>query len=472
MIPREARRREVVGAALGAVALALPMAFLWGFSVDDAFITARVAAHVASGVGHRFNSGGPVVDAVTPLAFPYLIAPFSGGDVLRAYLFTKWLGAASGLASAALLGAWLSRRSRSALVVLVPLALSTPLAAWCVSGMETGLVVLLCTLSLVGTPFGALAAGLAASLRPELVPWAVASVALSTFDPAPERRRPAMRAALALGPAVLVALVRTLAFGSPVPLAFHAKPSDAAHGLFYVAGALLWTGAPWLVVAPGIRSLPSRERGLLAAFAVHCLALVACGGDWMSLFRLFVPILPSLFLVGGRLVADSSWPASAVRVGMATVVSAVLLASKGPVARGVEARRFEFIRDARPALSGATRIAALDVGWVGVASPAAIVDLAGVTDASVARLPGGHTSKHIPERFLEHRGADAVVLLLAPGASVSGTSMGEVSPGSWARAVEARAAHEAAELSFVVRAVVPRSGGSERYVVLRVQNGP
>jgi hypothetical protein len=44
-----------------------------------------------------------------------------------------------------------------------------------------------------------------------------------------------------------------------------------------------------------------------------------------------------------------------------------------------------------------------------------VLDLAGVTDPTIASLPGGHTSKRVPEGLVESRGVDHAVLLLAPG---------------------------------------------------------
>src|SRR5213075_2838825 len=104
MEPGESRRRAFIGAALGAASAALPMAWLWGFSVDDALITARVAAHIANGFGYRFNTGGSITDAVTPLGFAYVLAPFARGGPLPAMYFAKWLGAACGVVASAWLG--------------------------------------------------------------------------------------------------------------------------------------------------------------------------------------------------------------------------------------------------------------------------------------------------------------------------------------------------------------------------------
>jgi hypothetical protein len=63
-------------------------------------------------------------------------------------------------------------------------------------------------------------------------------------------------------------------------------------------------------------------------------------------------------------------------------------------------------------------VAALDIGWLGAATDATIVDLAGLTDPVIAVLPGGHTSKAIPAALLDARKVDTIVLLLSEGASL------------------------------------------------------
>src|SRR4051812_50171324 len=81
------------------------MATAWGFSVDDALISARVAWQIALGHGYRFNAGGPSVDCVTPLGWAYLLAPFARGGPERALWWASVLGAALWLlAGAALRG--------------------------------------------------------------------------------------------------------------------------------------------------------------------------------------------------------------------------------------------------------------------------------------------------------------------------------------------------------------------------------
>lgn len=471
----------VISCALGVIAALIPIVWEWGFTVDDALITARVAANIAHGFGHRFNTHGPVVDAVTPLGFEYLLVPFAKNGPLAAMYFAKWLGAACGLLAGALLGREIGRGAggvravsatddvpnceagarRLPFLALVPLALSAPFGAWCDAGMETGLVVLLATAAIaVRSPVSLLFAGTAAALRPELCPWAAALLVGQLVTTRPSRGRIALSMSFVVGPPLVVALVRLSWFGHAVPLSFFAKPSDAEHGLRYVLGALLWTGAPALAVAPWtFRRLDSGSRVVLIAATVHAAALVVAGGDWMTLFRLFVPMLPGLLLVGARVLALSSLWASLVRSAVAVGTSAVLFANTGAVARRVLAARLALIDEARPVLAGHRHVAALDVGWVGAATDADVIDLAGVTDEVVARFPGGHTSKRIPERFLERRNVDTLVLFGEPAPS------GGLDGARFSRAVEVRAAREAAGSDFRFEASLNLAGTTQKYLV-------
>ncbi|HET9954845.1 MAG TPA: hypothetical protein VFQ61_10090, partial [Polyangiaceae bacterium] len=132
-----------------AFAAAIGMAALWGFTVDDAWISARVASNLARGAGYRFNSDGPVVDAVTPLGWAPLLALFAARGSTAALLAARWIGALTWLVAAAGLGVKWSRLGlRAAITGTTAIALTVPLGAWAVSGMETGLVIALGTVAL------------------------------------------------------------------------------------------------------------------------------------------------------------------------------------------------------------------------------------------------------------------------------------------------------------------------------------
>src|SRR6185503_17728081 len=112
------------------------------------------------------------------------------------------------------------------------------------------------------------------------------------------------------------------------------------------------------------------------------------------------------------------------------VAQMVVFVMRGPAAAHVLRDRMALIEAATPALAGAHTVATLDVGWVGSATSAEIVDLAGATDPEIAVLPGGHTSKAISGALLMARGPDRLVFQVDPRATGDAIA--------FARATEAR----------------------------------
>lgn len=466
-------RAPRVGVATSAVCGALlvagvPLLVLRDFMVDDALIIARVAHHVATGFGYRFNTTGPVVDAVTPLGWPYVVAIFAGTSVLRAFVAAKWIGALSYLLAVS----WLARsisRLPGRTARFAPLSLlgcSAPLAAWAASGMETGFIVLSCTLALTSRRAGAVAAGLAAGLRPELIPWAVV---LAFGSAVARRERPLgslLALACALGPALTAALMRSVIFGQAAPLSSLAKPSDLEHGAAYALGAAFGTGAlPLLCALRGYWRVDGHTRAVALSVGAHFIALILAGGDWMALYRLATPVLPAAIFVASALASQSPLPATAARVVCACALSSFVLVTTGGRAAHVGEHRLTLIERARRPLAGARCVAALDVGWVGAATPAAIVDLAGVTDPAVALLAGGHTSKRVSRDLLARRGADVLVLLLAKGERLHRPWW----TSQFDRAVERRVATLAGGLTVQSVALLPLGGTDQQYVVVAVR---
>jgi hypothetical protein len=403
-------------AVVGATAAAAGMWSARGFTVDDALIEARVAHHIATGIGYRFNPDGPVVDCVTPLGWAYVLALGAEQGVWQALSFARALGTIAWLCAAALLSAWSAALTTGYRRLIVPLTLGTclPLSAWAVSGLETGFIVLLGTLALMPNLWGAAAAGLAAALRPELVPWAV----VLSFGSAWARRAPLAERALcvasALLPAIGVAVLRALVFDRAAPLAVLAKPSDFDHGLRYTFGAFAFSGPVYLLGGYNSwRALEARYRAIAVALAAHAVALLGVGGDWMPLWRLFVPALPGVLLLGARLAQHSTPFCNGLRLIVVGLAVTFLYWFKGEDVRGVLAQRQRIASELPALLGDARRIATIDVGWVAAASGRHVVDLSGVTDEDVALLPGGHTSKRLPRDLLQRRDVDALVLLLA-----------------------------------------------------------
>lgn len=442
---------------------------LSGFTVDDALVAPRVAWRLARGEGYRFNASGPAVDAVTPLGWAFLLVPWAGRGPLAAFAAARWIGACCWVGAAAWLGSavWRAGRRWVRLTPLLFLAACAPLGAWAVSGMETGTVTLLATLALSGSRWAPLAAGWAAAWRPELIPWALVLTVGSSLVGRRGPSRTAVAVACALVPSLIVLVVRAEWFSSPTPLAVVAKPSDLEHGVSYACRALIWSGPPVLLAAPrALRSLPAQQRVIVVALLVHLGALVLAGGDWMALFRLFVPVLPGALLVGASVAERAPAWHTLVRGALGLGVCALVWLSTGMAARTVLSDRLKLIQQAKHVLAGSRSIAALDVGWVGAATDADIVDLAGVTDPRIAVLPGGHTSKRVPASVITGRNVDAAVLLLAPGQQLTEPWQDS----GFERVVERRVARLCEDVGFRPAAQLERLRDGRAYVV--VKEGP
>jgi hypothetical protein len=383
---------------------------MWGFTVDDALISIRYARHLASGIGYRFDAGGPSTDGVTPLPWPFLLAPLARGGAFDVLFRAKVLGVTLHAISAALL-ARVSAPSRARAACVVLLAACLPFAAYGSSGMETPLATLLCTIAIVFADrrWAAPIAGLAAAVRPELAPWAV-TIACGL---ALARKAPPRDVVLAVfagsGPFIACAILRRIAFGRFAPLALMAKPSDASHGAVYVAAALLACGLPLVLFTTTLRRVPAPAKVVAFAFVVHVLAVIAAGGDSMPYARLFVPLVPSLLYVHLHSANISCGPAFWLRSASALGLAAWIFVTAGAAGRHVMRDREALVR-AAPVLAHASHVAAVDVGWISACTEVDIVDLAGLTDPEIAALPGGHTSKRVDASMLLDRKVDVVVL--------------------------------------------------------------
>lgn len=496
-----ASRRGHVAIALVVVAAAAILALsIFGFTVDDALIIGRYAHHLADGTGYRMNAGGPITDGVTPLGFVYLVAPFAADGAASGLVAAKWIGLVAHLVGVMAVAATVARRGGPITVWAGPLGwvVAAPAAAWAGAGLETGFVTGLVAVGLSlrvarrVDPLGIALLAVAAGLRPELLPLALVlcgpSTAESTAAPQQaDRRREAMeqpeddeprlapppssaspgwgtalRLGAALVPFLAVAIVRAALFGVPTPLSSIAKRPDPTLGLGYAAASALLAGFVGLVAPRALARADRYARFVWLAAIVHLAAIAFAGGDWMPLSRLVVPALPVLAFAVAELarVASPRWVL--LRFGLALAGELFVWWTQGPKLDRVGAERAALIAEVAPQLEGARVIAALDVGWLGTAAPAAaIVDLAGVTDPEVARLPGSHTNKRLPEGFLEDRRVE--LLLLQVPADVPVAEPWTATP--FVRGVERRLAAEpgAAERFQPIA----RTGGRAQYLLLR-----
>jgi hypothetical protein len=462
--------------AFGALAALLPALALWGFTVDDALISVRYARHVAAGIGWRFNPHGPPTDGVTPLPWPVVLAPFARTDALRVLGRAKAIGVVASLTASVALGRAVGALGRAPVwfrgAVLVVYGLSVPVAAYAVSGMETAVCGALATfaaLCLASPIVAAALAGVAVAFRPEMGPWAVVLASGAGLAAGRGPGRAIILGLVALVPFAGCTFVRIVAFGHAAPLAVLAKPSDLEHGVAYAAAAALVSLAPVLVVAPRALACSPRAAVIAAAGLAHGVAIAMAGGDWMPFGRLMAPIVPSLCYAGALTGEHARRIASAVRVGVALVLGLGLDLGFWHVVRDgrrVTADRTALVEAALPVLGPLPRVAALDVGWVGAATDADILDLAGLTDPQIAALPGGHTSKRVGVVTLLDRDPDALVLFAPSGLTEGG--LADWDRATYGRAVERGLASDPVlGRHFVPAAWLPLGTNGAGYVVLR-----
>jgi hypothetical protein len=462
-------------AGLGLVAALGLSLWMWGFTVDDSLIAVRYARHLALGFGWRFNLNGPSTDGVTPLAWPLVLAPLARANPLVVLWRSKLLGLMVWAAAGTALGAAIGRVSGAPwwgrAAALSTTAISVPIAAHAVSGMETALATALATTAvlLARRPRQvALVAGLAASLRPEMAPWAVALAVGVVVVERATVAQVVVCATLALAPFVCCAVIREVAWGRPAPLAVMAKPSDLEHGWEYAGAACVVTLTPLLALAPVALARAPLALAIVVAAIAHAMAIVVVGGDWMPYARLMVPVAPTLAYAGALVAARAHPVATAARSLAPLVLGVALIARGGTAGRRVGGDRAALVAEARPALSAARCVAALDVGWVGSATDVTILDLAGLTDPTVAALPGGHTSKRVDAMFVRSRGADAL-LLYATSPAPNG-DLARWAEATYPRVVEARLARDQiVARHFAPAAWLPLGTLGAGYVLLRAR---
>ena len=425
-------RRAAVAALLVSLGASIAlMAESWPVTVDDAFISLRHARHWV-------EHGNPSFDASERIeAYSNFTWVALGAAVLRAggdpVWSAKWLGALCALGSILLTPALAVRLGATGPFVCLGaalVALSSGLAFWAVSGMETALFTLLLTAGvwrLLGpgrrAPWSAAGLFLLASLTrlegPILVGAAIAGNALARWREglAPSRvlREHAWVAALAAGYALYFAW-RWHYYGHllPSPIYFKrvlaAGDVGASHGVAFLASSFpllaLAAAAPWLA---GRRSWAPLAV-VVAALVVFATARreVLGGVSTMAwLDRYFVPVLPCLAAAAVAALAGAARRLGAGaprRAGVALVGAFLLLwqlgnPSANPAGLLARTRGYPEAVAARGALSAAHlqerlgaagSVVAGDIGRLGYVFRGRVFDLYGLASY---------------ERTLHHRGA-------------------------------------------------------------------
>ncbi len=431
-----------------------------GWPLDDAWIHAEFARHLAAGDGLAYEAGRRVAGSTAPLwtallslGFLLQLDPLVWGKFLGAMFFLAGVVAAGSLARALGLGPGLSTLAASLVAA----------SGWLVWGAMSGLEIPLFTLlSLVGierhlverggerTPLSLPLLGLAATARPE----GLLLLALALFDGAFAARSAGARRALAAGlavailPILAVGLAYTAIGGSPWPTTLAAKTGGiarllpdgrslyAAFGVFFRTQTLLT-----LVAGAGALRLAARlgtpeSRGLLPALWLFGLPVAqslfeAPAGPLVGNFgRYLFPLLPLVVVLGilgseglAQRLRQLASPmrrrlAAAVLVALLLPALADLARVAGRFAQSVENVRASDVAMAAwlaPRLPAAAVLAVHDVGALGYLLPNPLIDLAGILEpgarqAMAAAEASGRGWQEGLLGFLERRRPDYLVV--------------------------------------------------------------
>ncbi|MFW5875338.1 MAG: hypothetical protein ACOCXM_01245 [Myxococcota bacterium] len=399
---------------MAALAVLIVGGVAWPYTVDDAYIVARYAQHLADGHGYVMNPGADPSDGVTG---PLWLLPMSLGVPWAKGLGLLSGGLAAGLATRfaqAHGGAWAG--AGTALFV----AVQSTLGIWSVAGLEAGAATLALVVAVIAAlavprprPLGAgVPVALLAWLRPETVAAALVAVLVAW---ARDRRMGVRAALIGLSGLAGVVAFRWALFGQPLPLTMAARPPELGHGMAYVGRAVAATtgGLALVPITLAVARGGWRMRAIGLAAAVHLGAVILAGGDWMPGYRLVAPMLPLLaILVGGGMAAlRVGRPARVAVLAACCALPALDAITQLPRAREAGRRR-ETIGAPLARWMGARygSIAIVDAGYLAWASGARVVDLAGLTEPAVGRAPGGHLDKRFDPGVLVAASPDAVVL--------------------------------------------------------------
>jgi arabinofuranosyltransferase len=414
--------------------------------MDDAYISFRYSRNLAQGLGMVFNPGervegytnflwvllGTLAESLgTPSAVVMpLVGVFAGVALV-------WLVARASAAAPAGAAAPPRFTRFSGVLAAAAVAVHPALLFYAGTGLETVLYALLVTAALVAAAHGrtnlfVVTTALAFLTRPEAgllglvgVAWLVLRV-----DSASRARAfagLAIRFAVLLGPYLAW---KVLYFGSVLPLTLLAKTPVPAQAVKYTLESAAPTVALAAIATAALWSAPkgAPERLYLGFWWATAASLCFVGPDWMPAGRLLAPAFPALAMAlepaAVRLAsaAGASLPKHRVATAGRALLAAALVAYvavsiyqnqdllvrfRGRAEGDVQIARMVHDLEQR----GARSIATVNIGLIGYVAPnMRVLDLVGLTDAHIGRLPGAHLRKEPGEAYLRERAADVYVL--------------------------------------------------------------
>lgn len=431
----------IAGSLVVAAVFLIAFARLWGYVLDDTYISLRYAQHLAQGKGLVYNPGERV-EGYTNFLWTVLLAlphalrlppvPFLKVVLALAALATAWatarLGRVSGLTASDARGErWLAGVP-GWLFLLTPLVIERT-----ADGLETLPFTLMLVLAVTsaletGRAGGGLKLGLSllalAMMRPDGVmfaPLLLAIAALRGAGPAA-----LLRAAIAfIVPFAIFTVARHAYYGDWLPNTFYAKRGGSAALDLGWQSLLAFLGRSggwaWLIALPALVLGRARAAAwiMLAVVATRVAFHVWAGGEWVGRDRFLLPALPFLYLLVVAGVA--ALPARGLRPYAAAAAGLLLV---GPAWLGYGAREAEDIaygkglNAAHGALGRAVKagtspdalIAMDDAGLGPYLADRRNLDMLGLNDRHIARLPGRFSDK-VDVPYVLDRAPDLIVLV-------------------------------------------------------------
>ncbi|MCG5052914.1 MAG: hypothetical protein KA712_08135 [Myxococcales bacterium] len=425
--PYWTRNRWFVRLALGAtLVLSLVCAWRLRWLSDDAFISFRYARNWVEGHGLVFNLGEKVEGYTNFLWVVLLAAAHSLGVDMptAAVVFSLGFSTMALLLTYHLGRRWMPTRKIAFVlpVACIALALNYTWASFSTGGLETMLAAAMVLLALerayAERPLQAGLANIAATMaHPDHAIFYVALAVALLLDP--RRRRGLVWYGLAF---VLVYLPYTVLrwkyFGEFFPNTYYAKAGHLANfpqGWFYLWASTLACGL-WALLPLSLYGLVALRSELVVRYTaiavpLYLVYVAKIGGDYM-LGRLLTPILPLVFLVSEQalLHMTSRWPVALAATASLSFVPLVVPAKVIPPAEvkwyltdertmyplkslspleigGTTAHRGEMLARYLANEGVELSYAAFAIGYVGWRTGWKIVDLHGLIDPVLARMP-------------------------------------------------------------------------------------
>jgi tetratricopeptide (TPR) repeat protein len=402
------------------------------FVQDDAFITFRYVQNLLNGNGLVFNIGEHV-EGYTNFLWTLLLAlpAVLGIDLIDV---AHGLGLAAGLATLYLLyrlSKAISRGEGTFLATLVAVALTasnSSIAYWTISGMETPLFMLLLVASALAyvrearddgrflvTPLVLVFLSLT---RPEgmmvfgitVLHYAATILVRHRSFPSREIKRLLPLIVLYAVPLLLFVGWRLLYYGYPFPNTYYAKAGLSQEYLaaginYFVFFAKTYMFHGLLLLVPMGILLWRRRSPEITYLILLCTGytayIVVVGGDVLHAFRFFVPILPLLYLLVQEavreLLAMIPKPSTFVRslpVAVAVVLGYFTFAhpfdyveEKWMLELGLVSKMTATGKWLDAHSDSSTVVAASTIGALSYYSEVTLIDMLGLTDATIAHQP-------------------------------------------------------------------------------------